>query len=439
MKLFEQLYRVNAEAGRHVPGTGPATRSGQDMFPCMRRAPRPADPPARPGRRVLLGGALGLAAAVLTGCRVRWEDSAPEIPFIPIPTREPIPAEDALLWLLRDSHDLATTAEAADDPDHAVYAEQAAVLRTALYRAGVPIETIEEALAAPIARPPAPTVTAPPFTAVPLPDPTESTESTQPMLSDGASEATDAPVEAPEPTSPPEPSPPQVAPRDGPAAALRRLRDLAGCGAGLFPIVVSLLAQRWAAVHEDGYEVPGVSVTSRAAAAWPSPERAIAFAALTDPARYGFEVVAAQSREEARLRATTTLAQIHALLRTQDARSAGTADAPGISYPLPFAVGSEETAAALATEILTDLVEGYAVLIGDLAGVEQHSTMPDVVAWLGTAAALGARWGVPLTAFPGLTTGTPTTLPMKTPAPTGAPTSPEAPRSTASGEPTASP
>lgn len=397
----------------------------------MALAPRPVDLPAQPGRRLFLGGGLGLLAAALTGCRVRWEDDAPEIPFIPIPTREPIPAEDALLWLLRDSHDLAMTGE----PDEAVYAEQTAVLRTALYRAGVPIETIEAALATPVARPPAPTVTAPAFTAVPRPDP----ESTRTPAGATAGETdTTLDIADPAPTEPAEPPRP-VAPRDGPAAALRRLRDLAGCGAGLFPIIVSLLAQRWAAVHRGGYDVPGASAASRPVGPWPSPDEAVPFAALTDPARYGFEVIAAQSREEVRITATSTLALIRSLFRAQDARSGGSAAVPEIGYPLPFAVNSPQTAAALASEILADLVDGYAVLAADLAGPSQRTTLPDLVGWLGTAAALGAEWGVPVTAFPGLSTAASAGEPPKTPASTRAPLSTDVPSSSTAPEPTASP
>src|SRR5690606_7172588 len=106
----------------------------------MRPAPRPTGPGPRLGRRVLLGGALGAGALALSGCGVRLEDDAPDIPFIP--TREPIPAESALIWLLQDCRDL----RAADPATEAPYGEQVAVLRSALYRAGIPIETLDDAL-----------------------------------------------------------------------------------------------------------------------------------------------------------------------------------------------------------------------------------------------------------------------------------------------------
>lgn len=409
--LVEQLYRVNAGTGRGVPrGGAPFTHRSQDMFPCMRRAPLPDDPPALPGRRVLLGGALALAATALGGCGVRWEDDAPEIPFIPIPTREPIPAEEALLWLLRDSHDLATTAES----DHALYAEQAAVLRTALYRAGVPIGTVDGSLDTPVARPPAPTVTAAPFTAIPLPEP-EPTDS--PTGVPGETPTVPVSPEPVEPTTPPPPPLPRTAPREGPAAALRRLRDLSGCGAGLFPLVVAILAQRWAAVHRGRYDIPSEAVPARPAAPWPSPDLARPFAALTDPARYGFEVVAAQSREEARVTALTALDDVRRLYRQQDARSDESADGPAIGYPLPFPVSSQESAAQLAGDLLTALVDGYAALVPGLAGTDQRAVAPDLVTWLGTVTALGTDWDLPLSAFPGMTT--PAVSP--TPEPTGSP------------------
>ena len=46
----------------------------------------------------MLTGALAVATTALTGCGVRLEDDAPDLPFVP--RREPIPAEQALLAVL---------------------------------------------------------------------------------------------------------------------------------------------------------------------------------------------------------------------------------------------------------------------------------------------------------------------------------------------------
>lgn len=54
--------------------------------------------PVPPNRRLVLAGAVSLAATTLTGCGVRLEDDAPDLPFVP--RREPIPGEAALLAVL---------------------------------------------------------------------------------------------------------------------------------------------------------------------------------------------------------------------------------------------------------------------------------------------------------------------------------------------------
>src|SRR5690606_8214064 len=92
-------------AGSAGAGRGAGRAAGRDRFPCMRGTTSPASQPSPPARRALLSGALGVAGLALSGCGIRLEDSAPEIPFIP--TREPIPAEPALLWLLQDCRGLA--------------------------------------------------------------------------------------------------------------------------------------------------------------------------------------------------------------------------------------------------------------------------------------------------------------------------------------------
>lgn len=286
---------------------------------------------------------LSAAGLTLGGCSVRWEDSAPEIPLVPIPTREPIPAEDALLWLLTDCRDLAAT----ESDDAALYTEQVAVLRTALYRAGIPIETLDETLQS------APAAAAP-----------------------------------------------------DPAAALRRIGDLAQCGGGLFPLVISLLAQRWSSVIAAGSAVPEEALTPATVVLWDLPFLAVPFAELTDAAEYGFEVVAAQSRTdqddtEQRESADSSLAEIHRLGQQQDRRSGGRTPPSEIGYPLPFVVNSEESAARLATHVATGLINGYAGLLPTMVGTAQRETARDLVAWLGAATVIGTTWTVPATAFPG--------------------------------------
>lgn len=83
----------------------------------------------------MLTGALTLSAAALTGCGVRLEDDAPDIPFVP--GREPIPGEAVLLAVLG--------ALEASDEEHAP--ERATMLREALAEAQVPEAVLDDASA----------------------------------------------------------------------------------------------------------------------------------------------------------------------------------------------------------------------------------------------------------------------------------------------------
>ena len=325
----------------------------------MRPAPPPRPEPS-PARRSLLGGALGAVVLAASGCGVRLEDDAPALPLIP--TREPIPAESALLWLLRDCRRLAE----GDGPHTDLYAEQAAVLRSALLRAGIPIGTLDEQLT-----------------------PTSSTTVASPP----------PPAGAPEATSPGDPT---GAGAD-PAAALDRIADLAECGPGIFPLVMSLLGQRWAATAPGGGTVPDGAESEGADSArlWRFRHLAAGFAEKTGAAVYGFEIVAAQTREATRDGAVATLTDLRRLRREQTDRAGGEVPPPVVGHPLPFPVDSEESALRLATHVLTGLTDAYGGLLLTVTGAAQRDTAPDVVAWLGAAAAHAVAWGAPLAAFPG--------------------------------------
>jgi hypothetical protein len=340
----------------------------------MPAAPLSPRASGRPGRRVVLGGALGAVMGLGTGCRIRLEDDAPQLPLVP--TREPIPAEAALLWLLADSGALArATAERADD-----YAAQVAVLRTALLRAGVPVETVDSRLRAHVTDPTTPTDVAdsesPPedrTTAVPT--------------AEGEPQAAEAPGEEPD---------------DPAGAALARIDELSRCGAGLFPLVTSVLAQRWAVVTDAGGEPSDIARLPEPARLWRFPHLAIPFGAASQAAAYGLEVVAAQTGDDLRVAAEESLGAVRRLLREQSARSGGSLDDPAAGYVLPFEVASEESAQRLATHVLAGLVDAYGGLLATVTGTPQQDVAVDVVSWLGTAAALGAAWEVPVAAFPGL-------------------------------------
>ncbi len=83
----------------------------------------------------MLAGALTLSTAALTGCGVRLEDDAPNIPFVP--ERDPIPGEAVLLAVLG-------ALEAGEDEQDPA---RATMLRTALEEAQVPAGLLDDAKA----------------------------------------------------------------------------------------------------------------------------------------------------------------------------------------------------------------------------------------------------------------------------------------------------
>jgi hypothetical protein len=337
--------------------------------------------PARPGRRTVVLGAV----ASLCGCAVRLEDDAPPIPLIP--TREPVPAEEALLWLLADCRRLSAAGPAGagsgttpgtetGTPRPDVYDEQVSVLRSALHRAGVPIETLDETIA----------------------------DATTP--STGTGTATPSAPEAgaataPSTTTPAAPSTPAGA-TPQPSAALDRIEDVRRCGPGMFPIVMSLLSQRWAAVVLAGDPLPEPMVEDRSARIWRFPALARGFALLSQPGVYGLEVVSAQLSGDARAAALVALDTVRRLGREQDIRAGGSTPPPEIGYALPTPVDSEESAAALASLVLGTLTEGYGGLLPTITGSAQQDTARDVVTWIGSVVALGADWGLAPQPFPGI-------------------------------------
>jgi hypothetical protein len=337
----------------------------------------------------------------MTGCGVRLEDDAPQIPFIP--TREPIPAEEALLWLLADCRRLsAVTGEppttVADA--RAVYAEQVSVLRSALHRAGVPIETLDDAIA---------TVDADADAAAASPDPTAPSAATatpsESTATSAATTAAAATTTGPATTAGPTTPPPATTPAPWPGAALDRIEDLRECGPGLFPLVMSMLAQRWGAVAQAGDPLPEPMLENGSGRVWRYPALARGFASLTEPAVYALEVAAAQAGTESRENAASALETVRRLRREQGGRAGGSTPPPQIGYALPIPVNSEETAAALARQTLSTLLDGYGGLLTTVTGSAQEDTARDVVTWIGTVAVLGGDWGLPLQAFPGTSPG----------------------------------
>lgn len=304
--------------------------------------------PRGPGRRaVLLGLGLGLAALGTSGCGVRFEDGAPRLPLLPI--RHPVPAEPALLGLLRGTRELAELTAAARGPATslpvrlaALHTRQALVLHDALRRAGVPDELL---------RPP-PTAT-----------------------------ATTAPI--------------ALARAEAAAVSAASLTALAGTSTGLFPAVHALLAQRAAAAT-----LLGGSLSWPAQPPWPSARLAAPFLQATRAAAYGFEVVAAQIDKAGVALARASLQQLRATESEQAALAGAAAPLPPLGHPLPFPVTTPAAARRLAQHLVVGLRGSLGDGLSDVAG--QRAASATVVRWLAGTEVLASRWGVALQAFPGL-------------------------------------
>ncbi len=330
------------------------------------RMPRPTrlaprrGPARTPGnslsRRSVLGAGLLVVALGAGGCGVRLEDDAPHLPLIP--TREPIPAEAALLELLDQTRRLAGWAQALGPRSGmakqlgAVHRQQATRLAEALRARGVPeglVAAAEAGRALPAAAAPATTKAL------------------------GSLEA----------------------------AALRPSAEgpLMSADAHLRPMVCALLAQRAAAAALLGTAV------SQPPATWPSPELAVAPLKAARAAVYGFEVVAAQSGTADAKRSRATLATLQAIRDRLEALAGSQAPAAELGYALPFPVRSPSAARRLARQVLQGQRAALAGQLGDLPTAESstRNAAPQLIRWLGATEAELHRWGGALAPFPGLT------------------------------------
>lgn len=317
-----------------------------------------------PARRALLLGGGAALLALAGGCGIRLEDDAPALPLLP--TRTPVPAEDLLVALGRDTDALARRAAALTSPTAAALAvlhrRQHAVLRAALAGAGVPVERLDA--------PPTPS---------------------------GTATATSSATGSPAPTS-------SATPTETPAdrAALAAAEAAAAAGAARFGavapdlrgVVAAVHAQRWAAASVltgRGPTVPGDPVSG-------SGVRDLA--ERTEAAAYLLEVVAARSRAAQRERAERTLAVLRATRADQGA--AGDAPPAVLGRALPFPVRTADDAARLAREALTALRDDHGRALAPLVAEHGGDGVAAATRWLGAVEAEGHRWGVALQPFPGL-------------------------------------
>ncbi len=318
-----------------------------------------------PGRRALLAGVLA-SPALLAGCGIRLEEDAPPVPLVP--TREPLPGEDALTALTRACAELADGAEAVPGAVAGalvpVHRRQHTVLRTTLVRLGVPVEVVD----------------AIPTQAAGTPSPSAGTPSPSASPSAGATPGAKAARTA-------------LGEVEGDAAlGVRGFTDIAE---ELRDTVLSLHAQRFAAavlLTGSGPDVTGGPVTSGIVEQ---------LAGRTEAARYFLQVVAARSSGRARTRATTTLSALDQILSEQV--SEGSAPPESLGVPLPFEVETAADATRLARRALGELRGAYGPRLGALREEHGADGWAATTRWLGAVEAECHRWGLTLQPFPGLT------------------------------------
>ncbi len=320
----------------------------------------------QPTRRSVLVAALATGAAAtgssLGGCRLRLEDDAPSVPFLP---RRSMPDEQLLVEQYRQVRALGVLAAAAPrapltESLVAAHERQAAALRTVLTDGGVPMSSVEAA--------PSPSLAASPSTGA---------ASTAPK---GPSAAKVDPLRA-------------LAEAESAAVSTESLRRLGQAGPWR-----SLLTA--VATHRAGATtVLGVAI------AWPSGSVLPAAVARAgrEPAReavYATEVAAARVSGAGRDRFLALLDRLRRRLAFLQA-AAGERDggsAP-LGYRLPFPVTTAEDASRLVRTVLDGLV---AHGLDGLAELPTGTDLAEVVRLHTEASVLRQQWGGPLAPFPGL-------------------------------------
>ncbi|QKE84308.1 DUF4439 domain-containing protein [Arthrobacter sp. NEB 688] len=309
----------------------------------------PDDDPRRPGRRLLLAGTGTVLLGALTGCGIRLEDDAPRLPLVP--TRRPLPAQDLLVALTRDTALLAARADALGDDLGTelatLHRRQVTVLRTTLLRAGVPASALDPA-------------------ASPSPSPTPSSAADPRRLRDDLAAEESAAAQA------------------GPS--------FAAAPAALLPTLAALHAQRVAAAAllGDPATVPGVP---------PGGDGAAAVADALGRACYLLEVAAARAEGARRDRAVVTLGVLRGL---RDDATRPDQPPPALGYPLPFAVRTGADVDRLAARATADARTALGAALADVVASDPATGLAAGARWLGAVEVEVHRWGGALVPFPGL-------------------------------------
>jgi hypothetical protein len=318
--------------------------------------------PIRWTRRSVLRSAGSLvwvaSLAAVTGCRVRLEDDAPRIPLLR--TRTPIPDERALAAALTATwrlEDLATSLGGAPTGMPArlrsVHARQAAVLAGVLAAGGAPV-------------PPRPAATA---SAAP------------------SATASDTPSSVPSVA----PSELRYAEQASADSSSGGLAAISGSHLGLF---VAVAAQRSASAT-----LLGADLTTSTPSA-PRSRQALPLLAAARAARYGFDVVAAQTDRRHRPAADAARSALQLRCAALQRLAGAEAGPPPLGYRLPYRVEDARAAAKLARRLLITLSQDIAAAVDAAAG--DNAALTALVRWLAEDEVLAAGWGVAPAAFPGL-------------------------------------
>lgn len=362
----------------------------------------PPHDPGQPGvdRRSLV---LGLAAScLLGGCGIQLEEDAPDIPLIP--RREPVPLEAQLLALLTSTTALAASAASVGGALATslapIHTTQASLLRDVLLHGGVPLDDVDAATSAAARVAPASNATGlataeladvrPPSRFAGAAPPLRATLLALCAQRLVAAHLLGAP-HALVPGPPLPGAPTGQASASGTPAASAPSADSASAG------VPSNEAPAGGAPTATG-EAP--TPTSDRLDEAPLGEIRLALARC----RYLFQVAAARSSGAQRARASAVVQSLGARLSEVEGMLT-TLPALPLGYSLPVPASDQAGAAALARRAAADLVAAYgralpALTEGQPARVEAAFDL--VAPWLAEAVVLGRQWGVPLTAFPGL-------------------------------------
>jgi len=352
-----------------------------------------------PTRRLVTAGSLAAAVVALAGCGIRLEDDAPRVPLVP--TREPIPAEDALVRLL-GAVQAASVASLVTTDRFApllppLHARQATVLHDALRQRGVPEAALPTAA-------PSPTASATP----------------------AGTPGTATPGGTPAPGASAAAARPRRTVTEVESAVLAAGSGLADAEAELRPVLVALLGQAEAAVLLSGGAGAAVaptatpsptasptaspsasrsaspSATPSATQTWSSPAAVAPLVTAVRRATFLLEVAAARSPKATRTAWLRDITALQALTADLVTAAGDAAPLPDLAQTLPRPVTTTAEAATLATEAMSTLLAATGSTLRTLTDADPEAAIAAAPGWVGTVAATAHRHGIRLTAFPGL-------------------------------------